>query len=211
MDEPQKSQGLEDTTRLLEAKLRLESRAKNGASWFYWIAGLSILNSIILIAGGSFTFIFGLAFTQVIDVFAALIESDLGINSPGIITFLGFGLDLAVAGVFAAIGYLARKRNRGIYILGGVLYAGDALVSLLFRDWLGVLFHLFVLHGLWGGMKAMRALAPVEAGAATIETLRPAMTNPEEQRRSGRRIAFLVAAIVLVCLLGYVITWLQSR
>jgi hypothetical protein len=211
MDEPRDPQTLEDTTRLLEAKLRLEGRAKNGASWFYWIAGLSILNSIILIAGGTFTFIFGLAFTQVIDVLAALIESDLGLESPGMISFLGFGFDIAVAGAFAAIGYLSRKRNRGVYIFGCVLFAADALVSLFFRDWLGALFHIFVLLGLWGGLKAMRALAPVEAGAATLESLRPAVMNPEEQSRSRRRIAFLVAAIVLVCLLGYAITWLQSR
>ncbi len=171
---PEKPESLEGTTRLVEAKLRLESRANSGASWFYWIGGLSILNSIIVVAGGSFAFIFGLAFTQVIDTLASLMESDLSISSPGIITFLALGMDLAIAAACAGVGYLASKRNRTVYMLGIVVYGVDALISLVLQDWLGVLFHLFVLAGLWRGMKAMRALATIESGALPLETLRVA-------------------------------------
>ncbi len=44
------------------------------------------MNSIIFMAGGSLTFIFGLAFTQVIDALASIIESELGMSRPGMIT-----------------------------------------------------------------------------------------------------------------------------
>jgi hypothetical protein len=40
-----------------------------------------------------------------------------------------------------------------------VLYALDAIVSLIFQDWLGFLFHLLALAGLWSGLAAMRKLA----------------------------------------------------
>ena len=33
--------------RLLLERMNIENRHKNGANWFYWIAGLSLINSII--------------------------------------------------------------------------------------------------------------------------------------------------------------------
>src|ERR1700740_1421511 len=51
-------------------KLRAEQMVKGGASWFLWIAGLSIVNSIIGMAGGGGDFIVGLGVTQVGDIIA---------------------------------------------------------------------------------------------------------------------------------------------
>ena len=201
----------EDTTRLLEAKLRLEARARNGASWFYWIGGLSVINSVIATTGGTFTLLFGLAVTQLITAFASVVEPDLGIPSPGIITFVGLALSLLAGAFFGLIGYAARKRIRGLYILGIVLYGVDGLLSLVLQDWLGALFHLFALAGLVGGLSATRTLGPIEAGTAPLETLRTATIDPEQQRRSRRRILILVAAIVIVCLFAYAVTLVQAR
>ena len=44
----------------IEEKLRLENQFKSGAGWFFIIAGLSIVNSIIILSGGSWSFIVGL-------------------------------------------------------------------------------------------------------------------------------------------------------
>ena len=58
----------------IEGKLKIESKFKSGASWFFWIAGLSIINSIILLAGGQWNFIVGLGVTQIIDVIGTQTE-----------------------------------------------------------------------------------------------------------------------------------------
>src|SRR5688572_28411552 len=49
----------------------LEMRLKSGASWFYWIAGLSIINSIAALSGAGWGFIVGLGVTQIVDEFAS--------------------------------------------------------------------------------------------------------------------------------------------
>ena len=38
---------------LIAARMAVEARLKGAASWFYWIAGLSLINSIIVAAGGN--------------------------------------------------------------------------------------------------------------------------------------------------------------
>ena len=45
-------------------------RVKRGANWFYWIAGLSVVNSIMFIAGANFQFVVGLGVTQIINALA---------------------------------------------------------------------------------------------------------------------------------------------
>ncbi len=198
MEQIHQSQSVDETARLLEAKLRLESKAKNGAAWFYWIAGLSILNSIILIAGGSFAFIFGLAITQLIDAVAVVVETDLGINRPSVITFIALGLDLIIAAVFVGIGYAARKRNQIIYMSGIGLYAVDALLCIFIQYWLGILFHLFAIAGLLAGIKAIRTLAPVEAGTASLEMILPKAETRKGISISVVRIVFFVLAGIMI-------------
>ena len=44
---------------------RLERRVKSGANWFYWIAALSLVNSIIVMANGQWSFILGLGVTEI--------------------------------------------------------------------------------------------------------------------------------------------------
>jgi len=56
-----------DNRALIEEKLRVEQQLKGGASWFVWIAALSVINSVILLSGGTWSFIFGLGITQIVD------------------------------------------------------------------------------------------------------------------------------------------------
>src|SRR5437016_14082822 len=41
----------------------LEKQLKSGGSWFYWIAGLSLINSAIALSGSGMRFILGLGVT----------------------------------------------------------------------------------------------------------------------------------------------------
>src|ERR1043165_4184428 len=41
----------------------LDKKIKTGASWFFWIAALSLLNSIFILSGADFGFVLGLSVT----------------------------------------------------------------------------------------------------------------------------------------------------
>lgn len=134
----------------------LELRLKSASSWFYTIAALSIVNSIITLFGGTWHFIFGLGVTSVADAFI------LHAGSTG--KAIGFVFTLLVAAVFVIFGVLARKRFHWVYITGMVAYALDGLISLLIGDWLGAGFHAFALFQLFGGVAASRQLHQLRTG-----------------------------------------------
>jgi len=122
-----------------------------GASWFYWIAALSLVNSIVAITGNDWRFIFGLGITQVLD--------ELGNHFGGAAKFVALGLNLVVAGIFVLFGVFAHKRHLWAFITGMVLFALDALLMLLLvTDWLGLALHGFVLFCLFRGLQACRTL-----------------------------------------------------
>jgi len=54
----------------IEEQLTNENNLKSGANWFYWVAGLSLINTIMIFAGAKWGFAIGLAITQIIDVVA---------------------------------------------------------------------------------------------------------------------------------------------
>ncbi len=133
---------------------------KRGTSWFYWIAGLSIVNSLVIAFGGNWNFLIGLGITQIVDGIAWGIGDAL---NPGkgvlILKLIALAIDIGIAGGFALLGFFAhRKRSKALYIIGIVLYAIDGLIILPLGAWLNALFHLLALWGLYGGLKAIKKL-----------------------------------------------------
>jgi hypothetical protein len=126
------------------------AQMKAGASWFYWVAGLSLVNSIAAFSGSTWRFILGLGITQVFDALA------VGIGSGGKAVVLA--LDLLAAGVFVFFGVFAHKAQTWAFIVGMVLFGLDGLIFLMAQDWLGVSFHVFVLYCLFRGLSACREL-----------------------------------------------------
>jgi len=117
-----------------------ESLAKihRAANWFFWIAALSLLNSILNISSDSNTaFLAGLGISQIID--------GVVIAMYGKYHFMATILNLIVTGGFVLIGWQARKVSKPAFITGIVLYCLDAVLFLVFSDWLGLGFHIFVL------------------------------------------------------------------
>jgi hypothetical protein len=147
----------EQITRI-QARLKAENQLRGGASWFWWIAGLSLVNSIIMVSGGQWNFVLGLAITQFVDTIAQLVAKESGPNVGMAITAFGLALDVAVAGLFVLFGFLARKGMIWSFIAGMVLYAIDGLIFLWLGSWVNVGFHAFALFGLYGGLKAARTL-----------------------------------------------------
>ena len=148
----------------------LFQQVHGGASWFYWIAGLSILNSAILLFGGDVSFIVGLGITQATGVIAAEVAKNQDGNVGFIIELIAFAVTLVAAGLFIFFGVFAKKRHLWAFIVGMILYACDGLLFLLIMDLLSVGFHVFALFCIFSGLSAAWKLNEVEAQATYVET-----------------------------------------
>ena len=147
-----------------DPRAQLEQRFRNGASWFYWVAVLSLVNSVVALFDGEWGFIFGLGVTQVVDAFAlAVAEESADLAMAGRIASLG--VNLFIIGVVALMGWLAHKRMQWVFVLGLVLYVGDALLFLLVGDFLSLAFHGWVLFAVTSGLVACRRLKAMDASA----------------------------------------------
>ena len=95
-----------DSSSAVAQRLQLEQRVRSGASWFYWIAGLSIINSIIQLSGGNWHFIFGLGITSIVDALAA------NLGKTGVV--LDLVINVFIAGVFAHLRATSIPTTRGL-------------------------------------------------------------------------------------------------
>ncbi len=198
--------------------LKLESQLKGGVNWFFWIAGLSVINTVIYLTGGSITFVVGLGITQVIDVVASVIAEEASAGSATILHAIALFLDFVIAGVFVLFGVLGRRRIKWAIVVGMVLYAGDGVLSVVIQDWLGVVFHLLALYGLFRGFQAISQLARLENGLAvgdiaTLQSLTPAEPAPAPGKlgKSMLRSSVIVLAIALVIIGSLVVFTLLDR
>ena len=131
---------------------------QSGANWFFWIAGLSAVNSIVILSGADLSFLVGLGVTLVIDAVAR------EIGGMGII--VAIVLDLLVILIFVGVGVFARKRHTWAFTLGMILYGLDGLLFLFFQDWLSLGFHVFALYCIVAGLRAHLALKRMALAAA---------------------------------------------
>lgn len=145
-----------------ENHAELVQRYKSGANWFYWIAGLSLITSIISVGGGDWRFLISLGTTQVIDGLADALSAEIG-SAPKVI---GLVLDVILTAIFVLFGVLASKRHLWAYILGMVAFVVDGLVSLVIQDMIGVIAHVVVLVFMIPGFMAGRKLEELEQAMA---------------------------------------------
>jgi hypothetical protein len=127
----------------------LRARVGSGASWFYWIAGLSVVNSILAATGSNWGFLAGLGVTQLIDG----VGQAMGTWAKP----LTLVLDGVVASIFVAIGWWAQRRV-WVYLAGMILFVLDTILITVAGDRISVAFHGLVLFFLWGGLAAKRSL-----------------------------------------------------
>jgi hypothetical protein len=139
----------------------LQIRARVGARWFYWIAGFSLVNTIMAMAGQGLVFVVGLAVTREIGNFAA------NAGTPAV----GLVLDAVVAGVFVLCGVFAGKGQTWSFIVGIVLYAldaflliGQSLMAVGDVSLLMLAFHGYILFRLSMGLKANMELKSAGRG-----------------------------------------------
>lgn len=128
---------------------------QKSANWFWWIAGLSVVNSISSHAEGGMHFVVGLGFTELADGLFHRLQP------------IAYMIDLVAVAFFVGMGFFARKGHLWAFVVGGVFYAIDAAIYLYFQDWLPVAFHAYALFWIYRGFAQLRVLnASAEAKTA---------------------------------------------
>jgi hypothetical protein len=147
----------------------LEAKLARSASWFYWIAGLSLVNAFT--ASTNFEFVLG---SGIVQIAAAIGGTAM------------YVIDAAVIGAFALLGSAASRRHTWAFAVGFIVYAADGVFYLMASDWLAAAFHAYVLFWLWQGISASMALGRAAAAGDArsivmphVETSVPAATFPE--------------------------------
>jgi hypothetical protein len=171
-----------DATTFHYETVALEQRYKSGARWFFWIAGLSVITSLISLWGGGYAFFLSLGTTQLIDGFAKGLATELG-DSVRIVALV---LDIFVAGICALIGWLALKRQLWAFVVGMALFAVDALILLAFQVWLSFIFHALVIFWIFRGYQAARSLVALEG---EIQAQTPPAPPTFDQTNEGSEVA----------------------
>lgn len=143
---------------LMTTKYKAASVLKSSANWFYWIAGLSLINTLVILFGGNMSFIVGLGITQFIDIIAYYISQDAG----NIITIIAFVLDLIIAGIFVLFGYFSNKGYKWSFFIGMVLYGLDGLIFIFLKDFLSLAFHGYAIYCIYRGLKAIKTLKEIQ-------------------------------------------------
>ena len=152
----------------------LAQRYRSGANWFYWIAGLTLVTSVIGLMGGGWRFFLSLGTTQIIDAIATAASEGVG-NAAKVIAMV---FDIFITAMFAGFGVLANKKHLWAYILGMAVFFMDGLVSLAIFDWIGIIVHGFVLFVMFRGYQAGRELVTLEKAMA--ESAQAAAQAPPE-------------------------------
>jgi hypothetical protein len=103
----------------------LEGRMLGGANWFFWIAALSLVNSIISLYGGGWGFSIGLGFTQLCRKRRSRMDKDSRF-------FAGHGY----CRTFCRVWYFRQKsKYDGFYNRSDSVYSGRGFVFLYRQNW----------------------------------------------------------------------------
>lgn len=133
---------------------------RSGANWLIWIAGLSLVNSVLFLAGSNWAFFLGLGATQFSDAFGKEVIT----GTTGQVVALA--VDVVIAGIFAGLGLISRNGALWSFIVGMVLLVLDALLLVWVADWAAVAFHGLALFLIVRGFQAARQLGALRTAAA---------------------------------------------
>jgi hypothetical protein len=133
---------------------------RSGANWLMFIAGLSLVNSVLFVAGSNWAFFLGLGATQFSDAFGKEVIT----GTTGVV--LALAVDVVIAGIFAGLGLISRNGALWSFLVGMVLIVLDALLLVWVSDWAAVAFHGLALYFIFRGFQAARQLAVLRTAAA---------------------------------------------
>ena len=124
-----------------QINMKLEQKKKNAIDWFYWIAGISLLNTLLLMTKSSIYLLFGLGISNLIVATGMAFSQTSNSWVPQLISFI---LASLFSGFFILVGRKGMESRRWV-IVGLIIYALDLIPLILLDDVLSVGFHLFAL------------------------------------------------------------------
>jgi len=125
----------------------------SAARWFWWIAGLSLVNTVLYYAGSNTSFVIGLGLTTLANVFFA---QQIVLAVIACIVSIGF---------YFLIGLYAQRGRLWAFYVGLVIYVLDALIFLISEDWMSVGFHALAIFFIVKGVMRLRQSAGDSAPA----------------------------------------------
>lgn len=128
-------------------EIELEERRNKGASWFYWIVGLTLVNTIISFTGMDWSFSLGASAAVIADVFATM-------SGTASARALAIGFDVVVMGFYAMCGVMAHRGATWAFVLGLIFFALDSLLSLIGLQFIGILIHGWALFSIFNALMA---------------------------------------------------------
>lgn len=149
-NEQQEQEVSQQQVREIQNQLSTVRTFTNGARVFYWITGLSILNSLIFFFGGDIQFVMGLGITMLSDGLISVFTHEANI--------LQLVASVLLSGIYVICGYYAGKRYKAAFIIGMILYFIDAFIFLIFKDFWSILFHIVLLYEAFQGYRACKVI-----------------------------------------------------
>lgn len=128
----------------MQAYASADPAVQSAARWFWWIAGLSLVNSVLAHSGSQTSFVVGLGIMAIADAVFA--------NAPAI----AFVIDAIAVGLFFVIGLFAVRGKATAFYVGIGIYVLDALIYARFEDWMPVGFHALALYFIGRGLMQLR-------------------------------------------------------
>lgn len=117
-----------------------DKKVRAGAQGFYWVAALSLINSVLWITGSRTAFMMGLGITQFFDLYASRLSDYFGYDIHNV----AFAIDVLAAFVFAVFGFFVNRLHRWAMWVGLILYGLDGLLFLAVPNWWGFGFHVLL-------------------------------------------------------------------
>ena len=149
-------------------------QARNGGSWFNWIAGVTLVNVITASLGFSRPFLLSLLMPLIVAD-AAHKDHTLGIGTTAIVSAFGVGM-------FLVFGQAAKKGARWAFITGMIFYGIDTLFWIGAQEGraLGLALHVLALWRIGSGLGAANRLAALRRQSAPQAAV-PAWSPPDEE------------------------------
>lgn len=137
----------------------LLAELKPGAGWFYWIAGLTAVNTALTFSGSETSFALGFISSLVMDGMAT--ENHVPQAAALVV-------DVVLIGASILFGVFASKGARWAFVLGFVLLLLDSLLLIPFflggsLPLMATLLHGWALYAIFKGMRTSFHLATVRA------------------------------------------------
>ena len=175
--------------------------ARAGARWFYWIAGLSLVNSVLAIFGVDVYFLIGLGMTELTR---AIVGSILGVPMPnaGFEPWLlpALVIEAVMALAVAGLGWAASRGLGAAFVVGLLIYSLDTAYWALGRALPSVLLHVLAILFIAKGYLALRA---ARRAAASSKPVAPSVQWRRWAAVAGALAAF--APVVLLTILGWMV------